>query len=453
MSESGNKPPIKPKAAESAQEHAQRHRDMAKHKPFGDIRDFVGGSPFGDPSLPPKEGRPSDHELGVAYIGPWERDGDGFNEHVRRCALALAAQGVPVHLRSPGRSVTVGTPKELPKRLAPLLLASISRYSVQIHQAVLRGSAATNMVSHRFLKGEELASVNRCRVLYSVWERTSISDADVRALNQFGQVWTACSANAGMLRTCGVDSKKIRVVPIPFFPDDPLLKLRVRSRKPGVPRFYHVGKWEPRKAQDQILLAFLRAFKPGEAHLILKTMTLTKPISGYTQGPGSEINKIIETDDAVRANGWVTIDWRKHIEIITKFLSSGEMLMLHRFGDVYVSLSRGEGFSMPSFDAKLAGNRMLYVPSGGVEDFADYTDFRVPVSGTVPAHPFYGWDPDARYLDFDIAEAVKAFRVAREEIVKVGTTRVHLVPLDFSAEYVGSQMLKNLNELTEGKVF
>lgn len=414
------------------------------------IIDYQNRSLFGEDG-DDREGRAAEHPLGVAFHGPWERDGDGFNEHVRRSARALALTGCPVHLRSMAAYIS-GTPRDMPKPIARLLQASISCYSAQVYQVVLSGQRASNLVApRRGMTPAETAAVNARRVVYSVWERTSVDDATVRALNQVGQVWTACQANADMLRTSGVSPEKIRVFPVSYFPDDPLLALRGRTRKPGVPRFYHIGKWEPRKAQDQILLAFMRAFRPGEAHLILKTMTLTKPIDGYTQGPASEVSRILETDAAVRRMGWDDCASAQHIEIVTKFLTAQEILALHRFGDVYVSLSRAEGFGMPAFDAKLAGNSMVYTPSGGLEDFADSRDVQVPLTGTMPCHSFYRW-LEARYFDFDVDAAAHAMRTAAARVTR-NATWPDVLDERFQAKRVGEGMLEALQQLTGGRTF
>jgi glycosyltransferase involved in cell wall biosynthesis len=424
-----------------------------------DIRTYANKSMFGSDDDPPnKEGRASEHPLGVAYHGPWERDGDGFNEHVRRSARALASTGCPVHLRSVKPQIS-GTPQELPSLLRPLLQASLSCYSVQIHQIVLSGAMLSNIVAPRHgMSSLEAKDVNARRVLYSVWERTSLDDVEARALNQFGQVWTACQANAEMLRVSGVSPRKIHVFPIPYFPDDPLIQMRNRVRKPGVPRFYHIGKWEPRKGQDQILRAFMRAFKPGEAHLILKTMTLRQPIQDYTQGPVEEVDKIIKTDPVVQKNGWENellgrsdAGWSQSIEIVTRFLAPADMMKLHEFGDIYVSLSRGEGFDMPAFDARLAGNLMVYTPSGGQPDFAGSSDEQVPLTGTVPCHPFYGWHAAARYFDFDVDAAVLAMRAAAARVQR-GRVWPDYVDTSFTAKEVGARMLKALKSLC-GEVY
>lgn len=417
------------------------------------IADYRGGSPFGDNETPPfKEGSPSTHDLGVLYQAPWEQVADGFNEHARRCARALALTGCPVHLRSFRGSVNVDP--ELRVSLAPLLDASIARYSVQIQQFIFTETIAQTMGMHRFLSEAELAVINQYRVLYSVWERDRVSPQIVTLLNRMGQVWVACWRNVDMLERCGVDRAKIKVVPVPYFDDDPLLKLRGRTRAPGPPHFYHIGKWEPRKAQDKILEAFMRAFRPGEATFVLKTSSKSPTLDGYPAGPKEAIQALLTTS-AVQQNGWTLGNVLRSIFLVQKNLTDEQMTKLHAMGDIYVTLSRGEGFDMPAFDAKLAGNAMVFTPSGGSWDFAASDDYLVPERGSVPCHPFYGWEKDARYLYFDIDSAVAAMQQAARDVKPVRPYVGEPVSAGYRAEIVGENMLRNLWEVVgeTGKVF
>lgn len=417
------------------------------------ILDFQGGSPTGKDEDPPfKDGQPSEHALGVLYQGPWADEADGFNEHTRRCARALALTGCPVHLRSFGAQFLGGAPKEHPKELAKLLDASISKYSTMIHQMLPRSSSLQNLTTHRFYTMEQMAWINKFRVISTVFEKDRVSDDVVTALNRVGQTWVACSLNAERLSEQGVNN--VRVVPVPHFKDDPLLALRGRIRRPVPVRYYHIGKWEPRKSQDQILTAFMRAFKPGQAQLVLKCWVLKKDVEGYPKSPEHHIADLLKSDATIQKNGWSKDNIEKQIEIVSVRLSSESMVALHKFGDVYVTISRGEGFDMPAYDAKLAGNLMVYTPSGGPQDFASDVDILVPASWIKPCHKFYGWEPDACYLDYDLDEVVQAMRVAHNRVLAGVCADKDMST--FAAEKVGRKMLANLEDLVrpvDGKVF
>jgi len=312
-------------------------------------------------------------------------------------------------------------------------------------------------MTHRFLAAEIIEKLNRFRVISTVFERLALPVGVVQALDHAAQIWTACKANADSLIASGIHPSKVRIAPVPFFNDDPLLGLRGRPRKPGPPRFYHIGKWEPRKSQDRIILAFLRAFKPVQAQLIVRSSPLRTPIVGYPQGPLEAVAAALEDAD-VKKNGWTVATVKQAVEIITEPLSDAAIVQLHAFGDVYVTLSKGEGFDMPAFDAKLAGNMMIYTSSGGPQDFADEHDYSIKPSGLLPCHSFYGWEEDAKYLDFLVEDAVVAMCQTAREVV-AGAKRERAGEREFlyrfSAKHVGQKMLKNLQELVPpgGKVF
>lgn len=398
------------------------------------------------------EGRPSDHPVGVMYNAPWEALADGFAEHARRCARALATTGCPVHLRSLTPHLVPGDEEQeqwLYRNFGDLAHASIGRYSVQCHQVVPTEGLLYSMVRHRFLTDEEMRAVNCTRVISTVWERSPVPAPDVDALNQVGQAWVACHANADLLASWGVTTP-IRIVPVPFYPNDPHLRLRGRTRRPGPPRFYHIGKWEPRKAQDQIVRAFLRAFQPGEAELYVKTSQFAPDLPEYPE-PTHCVRGIVENDAQVKANGWtLTNTMPQAVKIFQAKLPDTQLVALHGLGDVYVTLSRGEGFDMPAFDAKLSRNRMIYTPSGGPQDYAHATDYLVPTNGRVPCPVFYKWGDGATYLDFDVDAAADAMRHARADVLWGHAHEpVDASPYDrFTLAHVGQQMLGYLQELT-----
>lgn len=405
----------------------------------GEVHDpNASGSPWG---------RAADHQSGVVFSAPWA-ELSGFSEHARRCALALATAGEPVQLRDNGmhllRHDEVG--EQLLARVRPLIDATIAKSWAQVEMIVPSDEALMRRTMHQFLSTEEYAPVLRAKVMSTVWERQSITPAAAAALNRFGQAWVACRANAEMLVRCGVDEARVKVVPVPHWPDDPLLKLRGRARRPGPVKFYCIGKWEPRKEHRNIIGAFLLAFRPGDdAQLFLKTTGLTTKIKDYPQGPGQAMAQWL-ADERVKARGWNEENYKRHLFIIDKQLPDAGIVALHAMGDVYVSLSRGEGFDMSMYDSKLAGNLAVFTPSGGPQDFAAPDDILVPQTGTVPCHSFYLWPRESQYLDYNIDDAALALRMAAQRI-RDGHSRAGHDMSSFLAKNVGRRMLEHLNEM------
>jgi hypothetical protein len=430
------------KIEDEAQEAQQEGRKT------GTIWDFYGGSPTGQKKGESYEhvahGAPAKHEHGVLYEGRWEIEAHGICEHVRRNALALNQAGVPVHLQSSrmGYNPTVkGEDRHLREQLTALMQSSFSKRAVQIHHLEPVEGALTLIVTHQWLPKETLALVNQRRIVFAVWERNGLCDEDVEALKRVGMVWTACDRNKEMLLNYGIE--RVEVIGVPHWPDDPLLKLRSKPRRRGPPRFYHIGKWEPRKNAHGIIGAFLSEFSPGEAHLWLKTTVFGPNVEGYPSSYNHSTTEWYETD-RVKANGWTEELILRHIFIIEEDMPRSQMVNLHDTGDIYVSLSHGEGWDLPAYDAKLAGNLMVYTPSGGPQMFAGAEDFRVPPKmKEVSCHPLYRWP--GTWIDHELDAAAGTMRMAWEawKDGRRGEDELR----EYSAEQVGKRMRNLVEEL------
>ena len=395
-----------------------------------------------------KPGTAATHPRGVLFQGPWDVYADGFCEHVRRLARSLSMADVPVHLRAaiPRHRSPSGEDRLVDQQYHDLLFAKIANYVAQVQMVVPTAGVLPELVRHRHYSVEQLKYINDRRVLSTVWERqTGVHPDDVDALNRAGAAVVATPAAADMLAAAGVKRAKLHWVPCPFLPGDPHLELNGRERKPGPVRFYHVGKWEPRKAQDQILGAFLRAFRPGDALLMIKTSEKAPPFEDYPSSPMESLTTWLQ-DEQVIANGWNQETVGRGVYLICRRLTGQQMVELHRMGDCYVTLSRGEGFDMPAFDAKLSGNLMVYTPSGGPQTFAGEFDEKVHQRGAVPCDSFYGWPEDATYLDYNIGEAVSALRLAAET-VRDGLRERGMDVEPFSAAAVGAKLKAILEQL------
>jgi hypothetical protein len=423
-----------------------------------------------------RPGVPAQHPVGVHFQGPWDQPADGFHEHVRRQVRALALVGCPVHLTGLRPLVHYGAlpgseEEKILAQMAPLTDATLGRAAAHIQMTVPGDGQLQRLVQFsqsamRVLGPDDMARIHASRVLYTVWERYPAPEADVESLNRVGQCWTACEQNRRMLIGSGVAEEKVRTVPLPYFDDDPLLAFALRAKKPRkIPRFYHIGKWEPRKDQHRMIGCFLRAFRPAEAELYLKTSRFAPRLADYPQGAVDSVRFWMTTDVRVIDNGWrfpgashlVNEAPLEEIEIQRALgflglkiydtrLSEDQIRGLHGACDVYLSLSHGEGWDMPAFDAKLAGNRMIYTMSGGPQDFSAVNDFMIPVKGDLRCHPLYRWPDGSLYVDHADAKVEAAMAKAADQVRTHGATTT--VDLErFRAHNVGKLMLKHLREL------
>jgi glycosyltransferase involved in cell wall biosynthesis len=248
-----------------------------------------------------------------------------------------------------------------------------------------------------------------------VFERRSIEPEMAGVLKKLSGVWVQCSMNRDVLRDAGV-TDNVGLIKYPYFDENPLLKLESPKE---VKTFLYVGRFEPRKSPENVLRAFMRAFRPGEAKLILKLSPLVWTFSFEIMSPEAVIIYELVEPDVVK-NGWTVSNWRDSIQLVRGKLSMEDMTRLYASADAYVSSSRGEGLDLPCFASKLAGRRVLTTASGGPEDFVGDGDIVVPATGRVDAHPRYDWGDGAWYIDYQLDDLIAGMQALRSRPVGNG---------------------------------
>jgi len=329
----------------------------------------------------------------LLYETHWTDPADGWCRASRAYARAMRDAGLDVHLHSWAAQR---------EALDPTVLAEVGdmarpmtkrRWDAYVFSTTLSSAERMKMLCgqlHQYLPP---------RVLYTTFEREQVEPAIVELMNRLDGVWVPCNFNAEVLRAAGAE--RVSVFPHVFFPDDPLLALRRAPRPAGPPRFYWIGRWEPRKAPHNLVEAFCRAFRPGEALLTLKLGQL--PWRGHYPGP--------EEIFADKHPEWLE-KAPFAVRVIRGRVPWATVQQLHAEHHVYVSASRGEGWDLPSFEAKLAGNRVVTTDSGGPRDFLGEGDIVVPRTGSVHADPHYHWGYGATYADYDVDALADAMRQA-----------------------------------------
>jgi len=382
-------------------------------------------------------GRPADVPVGIMYQGAWRRKADGMARHVREQVRALAMY-LPVNLASIGPSEVLDHDLE-PEALdlaGYLPNVHCSRYPCAIRHIVFNNvdqlRAAVSPAGARLCEAALEELVWESTIVYTSWERDRIADEMVRELNRCGQVWVPCKANYEAFLTSGVLEKRLRVVPYPYDPaTHAATKIALPRGKEKVPsgrRFYAIGKWEPRKGYDNLIGAFLLAFKPTDrVSLTLKTFGWGK----WKEYPTiQESAKRWVNDPAVVANGWTQKSIAKVFLLLDAQLTDAEITQLHERNNIYVSCSAGEAHDIPAFDSRCAGNSLVHVGYGGSEDYTvDDGERFVRVPHTMgPVHVTYGWEPGAQWAHYRMEDLVEALRKA-----KPPARRIH--PMDFPGRF------------------
>jgi len=371
----------------------------------------------------------------VLFETLWHSYSDGWSIASRAYARAMHAAGLTVQLHSREIMLTdvwvenVERPDpECVEEVGHLIKRDAER-DLYVFSCTLTGEWGTRFTL------EPLSKVRRPRAFYTMFERRQVGTSTVRMLNEIDAVWVPCRANYEVLVAAGATN--VTWIPLPYFDDDPHLGLPPPRREPK--HFLWVGRWEPRKAPDNLIRAFLRAFRPGEAKLTLKMGTVPWRDESYTSP-----EDVIVQELGPELRGWRPHELARDIRIIRGRLTPRDMVALHADADVYCSASRGEGIDLPAYAAKLGGRRVVTTDSGGPRDFLTETDILVPATGDVPCDPRYRWEPGSTFADYDLDELVSALQTARGD-----TRRPERMSFDFHHENVGDQLREWVEQTVE----
>lgn len=362
------------------------------------------------------ESRKPAHQYAVMYQGEFETLWDGTAVAVRAHARALAGSGIPVLLRSFTGTVvdehgnarpahSVEPDPQVEREVGALELTTAESYFPVIKHLVVRdaehlkrvvipqGLVATDLSELTALRRHIFAST----IVYSVWERDRVDPGIVKILSRVAECWVPCLANAHMLASSGVPEEKIFVVPHPFDPSDPILKLQQRRTDTEWRKFYSIGRWEPRKGYVALVRSFLDAFTPTDKVILTIKYTGGKWPDYATP---EETLALCAEVPTIRAVGWTQEKIRERVKLIEGRFPRAAILELHYRNNIYVSSSHGEAWNLPAFEACLAGNQVVYVPSGGVEDFVGNGHVAVTPSQQRPVPKSYGWEADAHWMGY-----------------------------------------------------
>ena len=412
---------------------------------------------------PPTEGELEKHHaapgrralaaLGVMYQGDWRILADGICKHVREQALALSTQ-LPVNLCAigPGPLLDDEIDGEVTAAVGYLQNVHCSRYACAIRQMVIHSPEfLVNVVipgGGRLSGPEDEERVWRSTIVYTSWERDRVADEIVKHLCRLGEVWVPCEANRRAFVGSGVPAERVRVIPYPYEPTThPCSQIPVPRGNELVPsgrRFYTIGKWEPRKDQHQLLGAFLLAFKPTDrACLTIKTFGWGK----WDRYPSPQKSgQYWREHPRVKANGWTPKQLARLVRVIDRKLTDQEIADLHAENNIYVSASHGEAWDIPAFDARSAGNSLVYVGYGGASEYTQPDGERfveVPYE-MGPVHTGYRWEEGAQWGQYRLEDLARALQ-------RVRPPRWRSQPEDFAARYgrwaVGVKMRSAIDQV------
>lgn len=335
----------------------------------------------------------------IIFSTPWKRLHDGWAIASRAYARAMHSAGVHINMNDTIIQDSIVLDNEVHAEMKDILDSPFSpAIDYHLWSGMLMGYDRMARVIQSMQNQQTPVGY------YCVFERRTLEEELVSALKDTS-IWVQSMTNLKVLKSYGF--KDISYIPYPWFEDDPLRKIEPTTSSRN---FYWIGRFEPRKAPDMLIRAFMRAFKPGEARLWMKISPYVGP--DYHQSAES----VILDELTWRDNSWNVHNWSDNIRLDYSRLTRNEMIQLHADNDIYVSPSRGEGLELGAWEAKQASRRIIATESGGPENYMSNEDILIPSSrGLLSAHSCYDelWGKNGTYIDYKIEDLIIALQTAR----------------------------------------
>jgi glycosyltransferase involved in cell wall biosynthesis len=180
--------------------------------------------------------------------------------------------------------------------------------------------------------------------------------------------------------------------------------------------FYSINTWDPRKASYDLLSSFAGAFAAADDVVLL----LKAPSRGIGAAPLYPAGSVPALFDEWRAQALPGRDAPlPAIRLIAQEISDSEIEDIHQAGDVFVSLSHGEGWGLGGFEALARGRPVVMTGWGGHMDYlgADWPwqiDYRLEQVDPWPGQATYL--PPQHWAQADLSHASRLFRAIHSDL-------------------------------------
>ncbi|MHB8447234.1 MAG: glycosyltransferase [Rudaea sp.] len=273
----------------------------------------------------------------------------------------------------------------------------------------------------------------------TVWETDRAPAHWLPLMRQADAVIVPCALNRAAFAASALD-RPIAIVPhirrhcwCEYSPRDfAAARMRLGIAE-GTRVFYTINAWDPRKNLPALIRAFAHAFTAdARVCLLIKTGAV-----GHGEAPFYPNHSTCELlARAVRTASAQTGRPTAQIVLLDAEIDGDGIDLVHALGDVYVSLTHGEGWGLGAFEAATLGKPVVMTAWGGQCEFlGDTWPGAVPYRlEAVPLWPPYKpsyfssqrWaapDPDAAVAQLrasacDSEPALAAARAIRERVVR-----------------------------------
>lgn len=281
----------------------------------------------------------------VLYLGHYKEQSGWANAAINNI-LALDSVGVDVVCKNISLTASNGL---VPDRIYELESKSSSEADYCIQHLLPHHLSATSI----FKKNVAYCPAESMHTQRNVWHNH---------LELMDEVWVANETQKENLEK--FITNLVKVIPHAF---DCSVYEEKRNRifSDDVFRFYNISDINQRKNIESIIRCYYHSFDAQDrVELVLKVRKHGLSSKQLSSGMSNMINDITQ-NMRIHAN---VLDYPS-INIISEYLSSEAILDLHTSCDCYVGVSRGEGWSIPAFEAMALGNTPICSDEGGPLEF------------------------------------------------------------------------------------
>jgi glycosyltransferase involved in cell wall biosynthesis len=255
----------------------------------------------------------------------------------------------------------------------------------------------------------------RLLVAFTAWETDRLPDEWLDILGHFDRVVVPSRFNADVFASSGL------TVPIAVVPH---IARPVPTPERGAPKraedsrfvVYLVATWSTRKAILDAVEAFVTAFDADdEVVLIIHTtpedlVARGRPATGERPPSRHEGSSWFTLAGALAGRSDLP-----DIVLSTRTLCEAEMDDLHRRGDCYLSLSRGEGWGLGAFDAAAWGKPVVVTGWGAAPEFLPdgypyFVDYDLVATTTDESDALWQPRPGERWAKARVSHAATLLR-------------------------------------------
>lgn len=231
----------------------------------------------------------------------------------------------------------------------------------------------------------------------TVWETDTMPLQWRTALSHVVEVWLPCDFNVSVFQR----GLRTPIFKLPHVVDSRRWNGEVAPHEaelaidPDDIVVYSIFEWQERKGPGDVLAAYLRAFAD-----VRNTLLVVKTNPGASQAAEAAL---------AQARAQTQSDAR--VTIRAEAWSDAQLEALHRRGDIYISLHRGEGWCYPLFDAAARGTPVVATAYGGPLEYLAPDTAELVRYDLVPVQQRYlYYHPSMRWAHPDACAAVTALR-------------------------------------------